>query len=108
VVLLVARRPFIFDQDLVRIDNVLATQTAQTLERNTAIDARLFTALNGAAPIYRKYRWKGDDDENRKWIDAHSASIAKHAPSLRAAIAGVFEITPPQDPGSRICMAENL
>lgn len=93
-----AKRSFIFDQTLVRIDNVLALKSESIIKSTTTVDPRVVMALNSAAPIYREHRWGHDHLENQQWIAAHDPSIMEQAPSIKAAIGRVFGMEPPERP----------
>lgn len=93
-----AKRPYIFDQTFVQIDNALCMQSAPALTDTSVIEPRAVAALNAAAPIYRKRRWNLDHLENQQWIASHSPAIQKYAPSIRIRIARVFDIQPAKEP----------
>lgn len=93
-----AQRSYIFDQTLTEIDNILATQSSQTISGRTTIGPKFVVALNRAAPIYREYRWNQDHTENQQWIKIHSPAIVEHASHIKEAIGKLFGIKPPEQP----------
>jgi hypothetical protein len=93
-----AKRAFIFDETLTRIDNALAMQTASTLAPTDWIDAKFIAAMNQAAPIYRAHRWNQDHSENENWLATHASPILLRAAAVRSEIAKIFDLKPPGEP----------
>lgn len=93
-----AKRPFIFDETLNRMDNALAMQTASTLAATDSVDPKFIAALNQAAPIYRAHWWNQVHSENENWLTTHASPILSYASAVRAEIGRVFGVKPPDEP----------
>jgi hypothetical protein len=88
----------IFDDSLVRIDNVLAEAPDTTVLRTNEIEPEIVETLNAAAPVYRAHRWDENRLENAEWIAAHGPAILEHAAAVKKAIGDTFHTVPPIGP----------
>jgi hypothetical protein len=91
----IARLSLIFDQSLVRINNVLAEAPDTRILRTNDIEPGIVGALNDAASVYRAHLWEEHRRENAGWIAAHGPAIREHSAAVKKAIADAFQAVPP-------------
>lgn len=85
-----ARRDALFDHGMVAINNALASAESSPGLASVAVDRSLRTALERAAPVYRRLWWPRHDAANRQWIDRMTALLARHGDSMAKAEARLF------------------
>lgn len=80
-------RPEVFDNQLIQINDALATQPDDGASLNPAgLPADLVAVLQSAAPIYRKYWWSAHDQSNENWIASQHERVQDLGPKLAAAM----------------------
>ncbi|HKF51332.1 MAG TPA: hypothetical protein VKB26_03395 [Candidatus Acidoferrales bacterium] len=79
----------LFDDEMVRINAVLAKQTDDGAELSAVgLPSELITVLRSAAPIYRKYWWPAQNKSNEDWIASQAANVRALGPTIAAAMQG--------------------
>lgn len=80
-------RPEVFDDQLIQINDALATQPDDGASLNPAgLPADLVAVLQSAAPIYREYWWAAHNQSNKNWLASEGDRIQDLGPKLAAAM----------------------
>lgn len=93
-----ADRNLIFDPTLVSVDNLLAETADTSTDLPPGLDRTTTTALTEAAPAFRRGRWTEEHQANRAWMLANIPAITRHAFSVKAELARVFDVPAPTGP----------
>lgn len=87
----VATRSLLFDEELIRIKQELAAvQAHDTLDR-AKLSPALRTALEGAAPVYRKYFWKAHAGANERFLQELQPLLDRHGPAIAKRLAATYD-----------------
>jgi hypothetical protein len=90
----VGRRHPIFNEELVRINDVLAETSADRLP--DTIPAAAKRVLEVAMPLYRQAQWEEDDRANRFWMAVAEPLLASAGEELAAAHAKAYDVPFPK------------
>jgi hypothetical protein len=78
----------LFDEALVKVNNQLARAAdAEATFDPAGLPPAIVSALRDAAPVYRKYRWRAQDETNWRWIE----SMRPLLETMGLGIAGAME-----------------
>lgn len=86
-----AGRRLVFDERLVRINNVLSGQPNPTKLHAPALPPEIAHTLEQAAPVYRRQWWPAHDKANRAWIASMKPVVEKTGPEVRAQLEKLFK-----------------
>ncbi len=86
----VISRDLLFDENMRLIKNQLEDSGDSTELSQLDIPAELKTALNKAAPIYRKHLWQNHDQENRRWIVQLQPLVDKYGEKLKNSLVSIY------------------
>ena len=90
-----ATRDAVFDTLLITIKNRLAASEQTSSLRDVGLDARLVTALERAALVYRAVWWPRHDATNRAWIASMLPLIARYGDTLATGLTRAFDVAWP-------------
>lgn len=77
----------VFDGELIRINDALATQPDNGATMNpTGLPPDLVAALQSAAPVYRKYWWAVHNQSNEHWIASQRDRVGQLGPGVAVAM----------------------
>ncbi|HET9211639.1 MAG TPA: hypothetical protein VFR03_14630 [Thermoanaerobaculia bacterium] len=93
-----AKLSLIFDERLVRINNVLAARGEEAALPEGLVEPGVLAALNRAAPIYRTHLWPEHHRLNEEWIATIRPLVEQHAPALTRALADAYHVQWPKEP----------
>ena len=80
-------RPQVFDDQLIQINDDLASQPEDQANLNpTGVPPDVAAILRSAAPIYRKYWWPAHNQSNENWITSQKERVRDLGPKLAAAM----------------------
>lgn len=92
------KRSLLFDEELVRIKQALATAGSRDDLRDAALAPAHRAVLEAAAPIYRRHWWTEHNAANRRFIDALQPLLKQHGRAIAARLAASFDSTWPAAP----------
>lgn len=90
---LIGRRSIVFDQELVKVNDLLSSTPSDKAPRGIGTFA---SPLAAAAPIYRKNAWSSDDKANRFWISTTESMLAQLGEGLIAEHERVYGVKWPK------------
>jgi hypothetical protein len=93
-----SKRNLIFDDELIKIKEVLRTGEGKTSLDGLAIDSGVRTTLERLMPIYRKHWWPAHDRTNREWIAAVRPLVDRHGAALDQTMARAYDVTMADNP----------
>jgi hypothetical protein len=92
------RRSLLFDEELVRLNSRLASAgNAPSLADAGVADADR-SALEAAAPVYRRLKWPEHDRANQQFIAALAPLLKQHGDAIANRLAASFDATWPTTP----------
>ena len=92
------KRSLLFDEELVRIKQALATAGSRDDLRDAALAPAHRTMLEAAAPIYRKHWWTDHNMANQRFISALQPLLKQHGHVIASQLAASFDATWPTTP----------
>jgi hypothetical protein len=93
-----SQRDLIRDEGMVAIKNALRGAEGRDSLEGIDVPADLRTALETAAPVYRKYMWAGHDAANQSWIANVQPLLSAHGAKIAPKVAAAYGETWPGEP----------
>ena len=92
------KRSLLFDEELVRIKQALATAGSNADLAAAALAPAHRALLEAAAPIYRRHRWADHDTANQRFRAALQPLLKQHGQVIASRLAASFDTTWPAAP----------
>ncbi len=93
-----AKRSLLFDDEMVRINNLLATLAPDDNLDHRGLPDGLVDALRTAAPVFRKYYWPDQEYRNQRWMAAIEPKLKEYGSQVAQQLASIYGVLWPTQP----------